>query len=363
MNRFRWFVIFILLLSTLAIASDNKRPRNIILLIGDGMGLNHVAASYISHDNDPYKRFSVIGLSNTCSADNLITDSAAGATALATGYKTKNKYISLDDHKNPIETILHAAEDKNYKTGIVVTSSVTHATPAAFYAHVDSRYLEIEIANQLTDFNIDVVIGGGERFFLSRMDGGKRDDHLNLINKIKDNGYDYFNDLTSLKNSKSKNKFYALLGGESLEQADRRDYTLGELTNTAINSLQNDSTGFFLMIEGSQIDWAGHDNKATEATIELKDFNTAINAALDFAVKDGNTLVVVTADHETGGLTIIGGSIDGDSIEVDFVSKDHTGGFVPVFAFGPSSEHFSGIYENNELGRKIIRLINPEHQF
>lgn len=327
------------------------------------MGLNYVAASYNTLLNDPFKRFEIIGLSNTCSADKLITDSAAGATALATGYKTKNKFISLDDHKNQIETILHAARDKNYKTGIVVTSSVTNATPAAFYAHVDDRYLENEIAKQLTEFDIDVVIGGGERFFLPRIDGGKRDDHLNLINKIKENGYNYFNDIELLKNSIPGNKYYALLGDEGLPKASERNYSLGDLTNIAINSLKNDDNGFFLMIEGSQIDWAGHDNKSAEVINELKDFNTAINAALDFALEDGNTLVVVTADHETGGLTIVGGSKEEHTVQLDFVSKDHTGGFVPVFAFGPSAVIFRGVYENNEIGRKIIRLVNPLHQF
>lgn len=363
MSRFRSVLVFILLLSSLAFSIDNKRPINIILLIGDGMGLNYVAASYNTLLNDPYKRFEIIGLSNTCSADKLITDSAAGATAIATGYKTKNKFISLDDNKNQIETILHAARDKNYKTGIVVTSSVTNATPAAFYAHVDDRYLENEIAKQLTEFDIDVVIGGGERFFLPRTDGGKRDDHLNLINKIKDNGYNYFNDYESLKKSTSKTRFYALLEGEGLLTAPERNYNLGDLTKIAIASLKDEETGFFLMIEGSQIDWEGHGNNAEGLIEELKDFNTAINAALDFAEDDGNTLVIVTADHETGGLTIVGGSKEEHTVQLDFVSKDHTGGFVPVFAFGPSAEIFRGVYENNEIGRKIIRLVNPSHKF
>ncbi|QQS36726.1 MAG: alkaline phosphatase [Ignavibacteriales bacterium] len=363
MFRIRSVLIFILLLITLAFGTENKRPINIILLIGDGMGLNYVAASYNTLLNDPYKRFEVVGLSNTCAADKLITDSAAGATAIATGYKTKNKFISLDDHKKQIETILHAAKDKNYKTGIVVTSSVTNATPAAFYAHVDDRYLENEIAKQLTEFDIDVVIGGGERFFLPRIDGGKRDDHLNLINKIKENGYKYFNDIELFKNTNPGNKYYALLGDESLSKASERNYSLGDLTKIAINSLKNDDSGFFLMIEGSQIDWEGHDNKPEGVIDELKDFNAAIHAALDFAEEDGNTLVIVTADHETGGLTITGGSKEEHKVQLDFISKDHTGGFVPVFAFGPSATLFSGVYENNEIGRKIIRLVNPSHQF
>lgn len=363
MFRIRAGCIFVLLLSTLAIASDNKRPINIIILIGDGMGLNYVSASYLALDNDPYKRFSVIGLSNTCSADNLITDSAAGATALSTGYRTKDKYIGLDVNKNPLKSVFDIAAEKKYKTGFVVTSSVTHATPASFYAHVDSRYLETEIAKQLTEFDIDVVIGGGERFFLPRIDGGKRDDHLNLIHNITDQGYEYFNSFTPLKNSKTNKKFYSLLSGEGLDEAGKRDFTLGDLTNIAINSLENDSTGFVLLIEGSQIDWAGHDNAGEIVMQELNDFNTAINVALDFALKDENTLVIVTADHETGGLTITGGSKKDRSLQIDFISKDHTGGFVPVFAFGPFAKNFGGIYENNELGRKIIFLISPGHQF
>jgi alkaline phosphatase len=157
---------------------------------------------------------------------------------------------------------------------------------------------------------------------------------------------------------KPLSKFYALIDSDGVAKASERNYTLGDLTKIAISNLSQNKNGFVLMIEGSQIDWAGHGNNSEYILSELKDFDTAINAALDFAEDNGNTLVVVTADHETGGLSINGGTKNGKNLELKYTTKGHTGNMVGVFAYGPGEEQFRGIYENYMIGRKLIHFVN-----
>lgn len=326
------------------------------------MGVNYVAASFFDDVHNPYREFKSIGLANTASLDRLITDSGAGATVLATGYRTINRYISVDSSGNPLKTLLQIAKEKNKSTGIVVTSSVTHATPAAFYAHIDDRGRETDIAYQLSTANIDVIIGGGTQFFLPDVLGGSRKDDINVIEKMKAYGYKLFDSFDFDKMVQTE-KVLCLMEKNGLKPASERKHTLGDFTSAAIENLKSDPNGFVLMIEGSQIDWAGHDNKQDYLLSEMRDFNTAILAALNYAKEDNNTLVVITADHETGGMAIIGGNTDGSNLKLGFVSKSHTAGFVPVFSFGPSEELFTGILENYEIGRKLILLIDPSHSF
>lgn len=326
------------------------------------MGVNYVAASFFDDVHNPYRQFKSIGLANTASLDRLITDSGAGATVLATGYRTINRYISVDSSGNPLKTLLQIAKEKNKSTGIVVSSSVTHATPAAFYAHIDDRGRETDIAYQLSTADIDVIIGGGTQFFLPDVLGGSRKDDINVIEKMKTYGYKLFDSFDFDKVVQSE-KVLCLMEKNGLKPASERKHTLGDFTSAAIENLKSNPNGFVLMIEGSQIDWAGHDNKQDYLLSEMRDFNTAILAALNYAKEDNNTLVVITADHETGGMAIIGGDADGSNLKLGFVSKSHTAGFVPVFSFGPSEELFTGILENYEIGRKIILLIDPSHNF
>lgn len=326
------------------------------------MGVNYVAASFFDDVHNPYREFKSIGLANTASLDRLITDSGAGATVLATGYRTINRYISVDSSGNPLKTFLQIAKEKNKSTGIVVTSSVTHATPAAFYAHIDDRGRETDIAYQLSTANIDVIIGGGTQFFLPDVLGGSRKDDINVIEKMKTYGYKLFHSFDFDKVVQTE-KVLCLMEKNGLKPASERKHNLGDFTSAAIENLKSNPNGFVLMIEGSQIDWAGHDNKQDYLLSEMRDFNTAILAALNYAKEDNNTLVVITADHETGGMAIIGGNTDGSNLKLGFVSKSHTAGFVPVFSFGPSEELFTGILENYEIGRKLFLLIDPSHSF
>ena len=362
MISFRNALFLLFSFSFVLIGQD--RPKNIIFLIGDGMGVNYVAASFYDDENNPFKNFKSVGLSNTASANRLITDSGAGATVLATGYRIVNRYISVDSSGNQLKTIFQVSKEKGKSVGLIVTSSVTHATPAAFYAHVDDRGRETDIAYQLSDNNsdVDVIIGGGKQFFLPNVLGGSRKDDLNLIEKMQSNGWTWL-DKFDHKSIIEAKKVLCLIEKNGLKPASDRIYTLGDLTKTAIENLKQNKNGFVLMIEGSQIDWAGHDNLQDYLLSEMRDFNTAITEAFNFAKEDGNTLIVITADHETGGMVISGGDVDGKNLKLSFHGKSHTAGFVPVFSFGPSEELFQGIFENYEIGRNLILLIDPTYQF
>jgi alkaline phosphatase len=350
-------------LTAILLAGENPRPKNIIILIGDGMGVDAVTATVLTHSNSPYKRFKSIGFSLTSSANNLITESAAGATALATGYKTKSYLVSVDSLSQPLYTFFELAMDKSKSAGIVVTSSVSHATPGAFYAHVNDRKNEYEIALQLASKNLDVVIGGGREYFLPENLGGSRKDNRDLISEMKNHGYKYFESTDELLSSNSDEKILALLSFNGFPSADERIFSLAELTQKAIDKLYTDEDGFVLMIEGSQIDWFAHDNNTEKLLTELEDFNSAINTCLDFAESSGNTLVIVTADHETGGVAVTSGNKDGSNLVLSYTGRGHTAAMVPIFAFGPGEENFQGIMENFNLSRIIFQLIDPFYTF
>lgn len=351
------FAILVLFTATAFSGINDKKPKNVILLIGDGMGINYVTTSVLKLDNDPYKRFKTVGLVVTVSADALVTDSAAGATAFATGHKTNNGIISMTPDGKSLQSIAEFLKGEGYSTGVVSTSGITHATPACFYAHVMSRNQYFDIAEQLVESDVDLAIGGKWSEFLPKEDGGVREDELNLKEKAEEKGIKFMTSVDELMAHNGEGRYFALVEEESLPHAAERDYTLGQLTEKALKTLSKDEDGFFLMVEGSQIDWSGHANEWDPYGLgEMKDFNTAINAALDFAEKDGNTLVIVTADHETGGLAINGEDENGN-LEIGYASKSHTGVMVGVFTFGPGSEHFNGIIDNTKIGKQLFELL------
>lgn len=338
---------------------SNDKPKNIILLIGDGMGLNAVTASTLSLDNSPFTKFKTIGLVITCAADKLVTDSAAGATAFATGYKTNNGKISTLPDGEELKTIFDIAEEKNYSTGIVATFAFTNATPACFFAHNGSRHNEEEIAKQFLTSGIDVTLTGGTQFLPMHLYNKAKKDSITFLDSLKNAGYSYFDNFEDLNENKTSNKICALLEKYALPKAASRNYTLGNLTKIALDKLSQNKNGFVLMVEGSQIDKGGEYNDYDFLMGEQKDFNTAVNEALEFAEKDGNTLVVVTADHESGGLAILGK--DKKNIEPKWaIKKSHTAAMVGIFSYGPGSQKFTGILENNQVGRILINYIDPK---
>lgn len=332
-----------------------QQPKNIILLVGDGMGLTQITAGMIANDNKlELERFPFVGLIKTSSSDDLITDSAAGATAFSTGEKTYNGAIGVDANKNPKETILEIAAENSLKTGLVATSSITHATPASFFAHQPSRSMDEAIAMDMVSAPVDFFFAGGKDFFENRKDG------LNLLDSLKNKGFEIF-DAVSAASVDGETKIAGFIAPKQPEsKLDGRDDFLREASEKAINYLENER-GFFLMIEGSQIDWAGHANNSDGIIAEMIDFNKAIKEAIDFAEKDGNTLVIVTADHETGGYSITGGD-EGGKIVGAFSTSHHTPALIPVFAYGPGAEKFSGIYENTAIFDKMLALMNKEKE-
>jgi len=361
MNLF--FKIFLASALTIGLIHDanaqkNKRspksqsPKNIILLIGDGMGTSHVYAGYTAKKGVMnITGMPVTGFSVTNSASNYITDSGAGGTALSTGVKTKNGSIGTDVEGKPLKTILEMAEDKGLSTGLVSTSSITHATPASFIAHSPSRSKYEDIAYDFLHTDIDVFIGGGYNHF------ARRADSLNLIDSLTARGYFIARDLKDV-DVPSTQRLAALLADEHMPSMLKgRGEMLPEATDLALKMLKKNKKGFFIMIEGSMIDWAAHDNDAESIVKETVDFDNAVGRALQFAVKNGETLVIVTADHETGGLGINGGSIETGEIVGAFTSKDHTATMVPVFAFGPGAERFTGVQQNTDIFKKCVELL------
>ncbi len=331
-------------------------PQNIILLIGDGMGIAQITAGmYMNGNQLNLERCQYIGLHIPYAADNFITDSAAGATAFACGIKTYNGAIGVDLSQKAVPNIVEQVSQMGMETGLVVTSTITHATPAAFYAHQPRRDRYEAIAADLAKSDIDFFVGGGMADFVHREDG------RNLIEEMRNRGF-FLTDSAAISFDKIDIPFDKKFGyfsspNSPAKASEGRDY-LPLATAKAINCLKQNSgkKGFFLMVEGSQIDWGGHANDAAYIVSEMLDFDKAVGVALDFAEKDGNTLVIITADHETGGFSILAGS-NMEKIRPGFTTDSHTATLVPVFAFGPGQELFSGVYENTAIYHKMLRAL------
>jgi alkaline phosphatase len=325
-----------------------KKAKNIIFMVGDGMGLTQIYAGMTANKGHMnFERFKNIGFSKTASASSYITDSAAGATAFSIGKKTFNGAIGMNKDSVAVKTILEMAEEKGLATGLVSTSAITHATPASFIAHNITRNDAEGIALDFLKTDVDVFIGGGQKYF------NLREDSMNLFENLKTNGYEVVTTIEEVANSKGK-KLAGLLDEDGMPKADERGDMLSVSAKKAIDMLKTNEDGFFLMIEGSQIDWAGHANDPQWLIDEMLDFDKVIGEVLDFVKADGNTLLVITADHETGGLTLNGGSIEEGTIDAKYTTGYHTAVMVPVFAYGPSSENFQGIYENTAIFQKFL---------
>lgn len=331
---------------------SNERPKNVIFLIGDGMGLTQITAGSIAKKKPLIlEKFRHIGLVKTYSTK-LITDSAAGATAMATGSKTYNGAISMNIHQEKLKTIVEYAEEANWLTGIVTTATVTHATPACFYGHQPTRSrVNQKLAAEFMTKNIEVLMGGGWNYFKDGLDG--RD----LIAEAQDQGYFVTDNIQQVGDYRPE-KMICLISAKLPPKLEERGDFLPLAAQKAIDILSYSKSNFFLMIEGAQIDWGGHENKSDYIVNEMLDFDQTIQEAFEFAEKDGNTLVIVTADHETGGYSINGGSAKEGTVEGKFTSDYHTATMVPIFAYGPGAESFTGIMDNTEIFYKLKYLMN-----
>jgi alkaline phosphatase len=344
---------------------------NVIFCIGDGMGLGQVALARVTTVGLDGKlcmeRLPVAGLVRSHAANSSVTDSAAAGTALACGVKTNNGMIGMTPDEQGYCTILEAARDKGMATGLVVTSTISHATPACFAAHVKSRKSEGQIAEQLIANRVNVLFGGGKKFFLPKTaPKSGRKDSLDLLAAAQAAGYQYAETAEAMQTLCGP----YVLGLFQLEglKTVAPEPSLAQLTRKAIELLahiRSDTAGgrggFFLMVEGSQIDWECHSNKAAGAIRQTLLFDQAVEAAVDFALQDGHTLVLVTADHETGGLSLIGGGNEDKpdaQLTARWSTKGHSGIPVAIHALGPGATQFGGVQDNTEIPAKIARLLN-----
>lgn len=330
--------------------SSASQPKNIILMIGDGMGVPQVSCGWVTNKGHlNIDRFPYTGFSRTYCLDHLITDSGAGGSAWACGQKIQYYHIAVDTAGNELPSLIDIAHAKGMRTGISVTCGLDDATPASFCCHdTYRRNCEPIIADYLAS-PVDLIVGGGWLYFEEREDG------RSILSEMAQQGRDTTTD---------KEHFFAMQNLPLIGVLAYNDYPLpsvrGDLfqrqTMKAIEMLDN-KDGFFLMVEGSLIDGYCHDNHIENVMAEMLDFDATVGAVLDWAEKDGNTLVVVTADHESGGLSLIGGDLAKGQIEVNFSVEDHSNIQVPVYAFGPGAENFHGTKENCEWSQLLRSLL------
>lgn len=380
-----------LLLVLTSCTAQREPVQNVIYLIGDGMGFGAVSSLLLSESEvTGFEMAPVIGLNETCSANNYVTDSPAGGTALATGTRTCNGYMGVDPQGQQLESILKKAQQWNKKTGIVVNTVLTEATPGAFYAGVKKRSESYRIAEQFVESGVDVAIGSGLSAFINRPDS------VDLTASLIEKGYDVYLDWKSVLQTTSQ-RFVGILpmsdvhrrnkpstqsagaadgaevclaarlaashddaGADTTVLSEPNEY-LAKAVMKALSVLEKDSPdGFFLMVESAIIDGYGHNNDSEGMIEEMQEFNQTLKALVAYVQEHPNTLLVVTADHETGGTSVAYKSHEvGETVplQLSFSTKGHTGTVVPVFAYGAGSEAFAGIMKNTDIPKRIENLI------
>ncbi len=329
-----------------------KKVKNIILCIGDGMGLSQIYATYTANRGQlNIFQMQNIGFSITNSADAYITDSAAGGTAFASGQKTNDRAIGIDPSGKPLKSLADYSAQAGKKTADIVVCELTDATPAAFYAHQSERSNATAIASDITSSPVDIFLGSAYKDFTEKVNGETP------IDIMKKRGYTVIRNFDDFLKSPATKILGLMDDSVTRPKMDGRGDYLPLAFNKVTNTFKNYPKGFFMMIEGSQIDHGGHSNNMKQVVTENSDFDKVVGEALKFADEDGETLVIVTADHETGGLTLLDGNIVKGYVWGDFSTNDHTGTPVPVFAYGPHSMDFRGVYNNNEIFYKLLQLI------
>ncbi|AWW32097.1 alkaline phosphatase [Echinicola strongylocentroti] len=329
--------------------------NQIILMIGDGNGLAHISAGMYAHGNElNLTQLRHIGLVKTQAADDFTTDSAAGATALATGHKANNRAIGFSPEGKALSNLPELLENYQFNSGILTTDHLTGATPASFYAHCEDRGMTVDIANDLRESSLDLFIGGGKNDFLLQ----GRD----LIAPLNQAGFTIVKSLEELNDPAiGKAGYFASNQGLPTVMKGREGF-LKTAAEQSLAFLGNKEQPFFLLIEGSMIDTGGHWNSAETVVEEEIDFDEAVGEVIAYADAHPGTLVLITADHETGGVTLPQGNMGNAEVELNFDTNDHTGIMVPLFAYGAHSGEFMGVYENTEIFKKIMQLVDQYHE-
>lgn len=328
-----------------------KKVKNVILMIGDGMSLAHMYTAWTANRGQLWlENAQYTGLSKTWCTNRLVCDSGSGGTALATGQKTCYHAVGTDPQGNPLTTLCDLAKAKGKSAGIAVTCRLWDATPCDFSCHNLDRDKEQELIGDYPTSGLDYAFGGGAKYFINRADG--RD----IFKELEANGYHVsrtWDDLAAWKSG----KVFAVPYDVDTPLPDERGDLLARASLKGIELLNQNRNGFFMMVEGSQLDDYGHFNQLDLLMKETLDFDQTIGKMMKWAAQDGETLVVVTADHETGGLTLVDGNKDEGKVTCCISTKSHSGVMVPVYAFGPGSEQFSGIMENTDIFKKIKVLM------
>ncbi|MDE6570279.1 MAG: alkaline phosphatase [Alistipes sp.] len=334
----------------------DEEVRNVVVMIGDGMGLAQVAALMIENRYEPtsFDRAQYTAICKTYSANNRVTDSGASATAMGTGHKTDNSRIGVLPDDTLVENLVELAKRRNLATGIVVTSYLSDATPAGFTAHTNNRRNYRTIAEMLAAQRLDIAAGGGRTYF-------EEQEGRSLIAEMQAQGYTYTETPEAFL-AVDRLPILGLFADKYMPAAAERGDYLPRATEHTLELLGREGKGFFAMIEGSQIDIGCHNNDPKTMLDEMRDFDAAVHKAFDYADAHPGTLVVVVADHETGGLTIVSNNKDftasESGIEYRYSTSGHTGTPVVLYAYGTGAQHFSGVMENTEIFARIKKLLD-----
>lgn len=333
-------------------APKGKKVKNVILMIGDGMSLMHVYTAWTANRGKLWlENAQATGLSKTWAVKKLVTDSGSGGTSLATGVKTVYHAVGVDPDGKPLTSLVDVAKELGKDAGMAVTCRLWDATPCDFCCHNIDRDKEEELVGDYPTSGVDFVFGGGAQKFTNRKDG--RD----IFKELQKKGYHVSRTLDDFFAYDKNSRIFAVPYDKDTPLPDERGDLLARASLKGISLMNQNKNGFFMMIEGSQLDDYGHFNQLDLLMKETLDFDQTVGEVMKWAAKDGETLVVVTADHETGGLTLVNGNKDEGRVECCFSTKDHSGAMVPVYAFGPGAENFTGIFENTDVFKKIKKLM------
>ncbi len=339
-----------------------ERPKNIILLISDGAGLSQLwAAAMANRGQLNVLNMSYTGYLFTGSTDNYHTDSAAGGSALATGVKTRNRYIGVDTTGRPVSNIPDEIAKMGMVSGIVSNDRITGATPSAFYAHVSERNHTDSIARQLLDSKLSLMVGGEHRVFAdadSALMKELRTKNIDVVYGAEHIAPSQSDRLLVFAQDKVDREWDKLKENQNSTQTAYR--LIEDVFQPSVSFLEKRSAdeGFFLMVEGAKIDGGGHSNSLPFTVSEYLSFDRMVGQALQYADTNGETLVLVTSDHETGGLVLLDADKNKGHVLGNFATTDHTGIPVPLMSYGPGAELFQGFLDNTEIAKRIYQLLN-----